>query len=144
MSYIIGEEYYHLEPENHVFSARDWHGKYKLDCFKMFGFTCWSCDKKISLSEGVVHHKTYKHKGGIYQARPHEIKDKICLMCHDCHKKEHQSTSIDGITKILPKIELHQCVDCGEAFEDANYLLSNGRCEPCNVVHEQTMSEYIF
>jgi hypothetical protein len=133
MSYIIKEEYRHLEPGTHFFSPHEWHGKYKLDCFKLFGFKCSVCFKKIKCSEGVVHHLTYKHKGGIYQAMPEQIKDKICLMCHNCHLKEHQSKSIDGTTKILrPTMVIEYCVDCGEGFDIKEHQLNNERrCEPC-------------
>ena len=145
MSYIIGEEYWHLEHETHTFTASDWHGKYKMECFRIFGFMCSSCGSKIKLSEGVVHHKTYKHKGGIYQVPPHEIKDKICLMCHNCHKHEHESYSIDNMTKILPhEKELYSCIDCGESYEDSCNILHNGKCELCNNLHQKTMSEYVW
>ena len=145
MSYIIGEEYWRLEPETHCFSAKDWHGKYKLDCFKMFGFSCSLCGVNIGLSDGVVHHKTYKHKGGIYQARPHDIKDKICLMCHNCHEKEHRAISIDGITSILQaEEEIKYCSGCGCGFEVTDNALSNSKCDVCMDAFNKTMSEYIF
>jgi hypothetical protein len=142
MSYIIGEEYFFLEPETHKFSAYEWHRKYKYECFIIFDFTCCKCDRKIVTSEGVVHHKTYKHEGGIYQARPDEIIDKICIMCHSCHEEEHTLKSIDGVTKkLIPKKPIFECVTCYEEFE---YELIDGKCECCNDIYEKTMSEYIF
>jgi len=149
MSYIPGEEYWDLDPDNFKFNSYTWHRKYKLECFQMFNWHCSVCWEYIGLSDGVVHHKTYKHKGGIYQARPEEIEDKICLMCHECHEKEHQNKSIDGVTKMLPKEipdeEYIECIDCGDSYWfKANYIMEDGRCIICNDVYKKTMSEYIF
>jgi len=134
--YYYESKYDYLEPETHK--------KYKNECFKMFNYRCSGCDKYINIYEGVVHHKTYKHKGGIYQARPKEIKDKICLMCHECHEEEHQNKSIDGITRILPS-EYKECIDCNDSdYYEPNLIQSDGRCIYCHDIYVRDMSEYIF
>jgi hypothetical protein len=146
MSYIIGEEYHGLNPSNHKFTPREWHGRYKLDCFKMFGFKCSDCWESIRLGEGVVHHKTYKHKGGIYQAEPKEIKDKICLMCYSCHEKTHQTKSIDGITRIIP-IEPYSnecvCNNCGGEYSEDTTNIDYEMCDEC-ISTIQSINEYTF
>lgn len=145
MSYIINEWLDELEPENHKFTAREWHLKYKFEAFKMFNFTCAGCLKdELRLREGVVHHKTYLHKGGIYQARPYEIKDKICVLCHECHLSVHQSERIDGVTKLLPTItkdEPNICEDCGWESHEIDDM---GLCEVCRNRINNDYSEYIF
>lgn len=144
MSYIIGEEYYGLNPENHRFTAKEWHGKYKFECFQIFGFKCSFCFEKTNLNEGVVHHRTYKHDGGIYQAKPLEIIDKISIACHTCHEHIHQTESIDGITKIV-KVKRHRwnryenCIDCNESD---NPLNGDSRCESCFILHQNILNEY--
>ena len=149
MSYIIGEDYvdkyeyvHSLSHENHKFTAKEWHKKYKQHCFYIFGFCCLDCDIKIYPSDGVVHHLTYKQMGGIYQFPPEKIMDKICILCHDCHEKRHQKESVDGLTKLLPKNEFFNCCECNEGFEQESYLLSSGRCEVCENVYQDMMSSY--
>lgn len=144
MSYIINEWLDELEPENHKFTPKEWHLKYKFEAFKMFNFTCAMCEKdNLRLNQGVVHHKTYIHKGGIYQARPHEIKNKICVLCHDCHLSVHQSERIDDLTAILPESQSKANI-CDECGEENNYLDMAGMCEICRNRINNDYSEYIF
>jgi len=142
--YYYISKYDYLEPETHKFKNYEWHRKYKNECFEMFNYRCSGCDKYINIYEGVVHHKTYKHKGGIYQARPKEIKDKICLMCYECHEGEHRNKSIDGITRKIPR-EYKECIDCNDSdYYEPNLIQSDGRCETCHNTYVRDMSEYIF
>lgn len=145
MSHVIGDKWWYLddaEPENYRFTSEEWHKKYKFECFKMFDFTCVQCHKIINTSQGVVHHYTYKHKCSIYQARPEELWGKICVMCYECHKREHQQFSIDGITRILPEITIDNlCKSCGFEVQE---LDSDGNCEVCKNMINRDLNEYLF
>ena len=88
--------------------AKFWHLNNKHIVYKHFAQTCQDCKKQFKrMRDSVVHHKTYKHKGGIYSVGADELikADKITLLCHACHEDMHSRVSIDGITRILKKQE---------------------------------------
>ena len=95
-------------------SSSQWHKTYKVEVYRHFKCTCQECRQYCpSISHGVVHHFTYKHHGGIYNATASELitQGKITWLCHDCHEKIHSEKSVDGITRILTKGE---CISCGD------------------------------
>lgn len=111
-----------------------WHLKYKKYVLIHFKYRCSMCNKHTEVNEGCVHHKTYIHDGGIYNADASELilLDKITWVCYDCHNYIHSNQSIDNITAIRrDENEYHygysqvktKCIYCGlicdiEAFYD--------------------------
>ena len=117
-----------------------WHKVYKESVFKHFDNECKECFKEIKLHDGVVHHKTYKHKGGIYNTSAKELIDcrKITVLCHECHELEHQTKSIDGITRLLDV----ECIECFERYPKEDMI--NGKCDICFSIELQTFKEYEY
>jgi hypothetical protein len=119
-------------------NKHEWHQVYKEYVFEHYNYQCSNCFKVLEIYDGVVHHKTYKHKGGIYSASAKELIDcrKITVLCHECHEIEHQTKSIDRITKLLDV----RCLECG--WETPQSDLTNGKCEICYNIELQNKSEY--
>lgn len=126
-----------------------WHRASTEEVRDYFDCTCTLCEKFLPYkSQGVIHHKTYKHKGGIYNASAEEllIVRKITYLCHDCHRYTHENLSIDGITHILPiqseraSNEQESCSECGEWIINQD----GGKCEPCRNSYLRDISEYIY
>jgi len=135
---------------------RYWHYIYKEYCFERSQNKCQHCNRYIYLSQGVVHHKTYKHKGGIYNAHPDDIWDKIEVLCHECHRSVHESCSIDGVTKILKRKEYDPwdnyedeedipfCSNCGWVEYNLNSENLCGHCEFEKRVFEKELEEFYW
>lgn len=117
-----------------------WHLTYKKEVFEHYDYQCTNCMKYIKTYEGVVHHKTYRHKTGIYNATAKELIEakKITVLCNNCHESIHKAESIDGLTELLDIA----CIDCEEETRQRDLI--NGRCDVCHNVHIKTLNEYIF
>lgn len=117
-----------------------WHLTYKKEVFKHYDYQCTNCMKRIKTCEGVVHHKTYRHKSGIYNATAKELIEakKITVLCDDCHAYVHQTESIDGLTRLLDI----DCIECGEETPQGDIV--NGRCDICHALYIETLNDYIF
>jgi len=86
-------------------SKKDWHNKNSLIIFKATGGKCTRCNlicKKVN--EGTAHHTTYKPLNGV---SVYDLSNEILIasgiiewVCKKCHREIHETTSIDGITKI--------------------------------------------
>jgi len=135
--------------EEKIEKIKQWHRNWKWYVWQEANMRCQRCNMLLSkINQSVVHHKTYKHEGSIYDAAPYEIWDKIELLCHDCHRFIHENESIDGVTKILKKetkFKLTEydlfdqcdfCIECG----NIQYRLNDGDlCENC--YHEKRVFE---
>ena len=108
-----------------------WHKKYKQEAFEYFNEKCQNCQRWVGYVQyGVIHHNTYKHEGGIYNATFKELVElnKVTFVCNECHEEIHSNVSIDGITRILNV----NCEGCGvEIFTTKK--IEYPWCEACHV-----------
>lgn len=96
----------------------NWHLNNKPDVFNITKGECFLCgDICHSISDGCVHHHTYKpvDNKSVYD---YCGKDALNLgivdwCCNDCHEKIHQNTSIDNNTRVLEK-----CYICKKKYGD--------------------------
>lgn len=79
----------------------EWHEIYRYSIYRHFNWECQNCKSKKRLQ---VHHKTYRHKKGVYNITAEEAieDDIVTLLCEKCHIEIHKNESIDGLTKVLP------------------------------------------
>lgn len=131
-----------LKSNHRIGMSRDeWHAVHKEFCWLYFGKECTNCTTFLKKkSDAAVHHNTYTHEGGIYNASPEELimLNKITLLCHECHEAIHRETRIDGKTKI---IKHSKCIQCGEEAE-YTYIYEDGYCQYCKQMYDDLISEY--
>jgi len=84
---------------------RRWHDEHVPIVFEMTGGECKHCSivcKTINL--GAIHHTTYRPINGIsiYDLSIERLFELEIIewVCRECHRKIHETESIDGITKI--------------------------------------------
>lgn len=79
----------------------EWHEIYRYSIYRHFNWECQNCKSK---KRPQVHHKTYRHKKGVYNITAEEAikEDIVTVLCEKCHIEIHKNESIDGLTQLLP------------------------------------------
>jgi len=117
-----------------------WHKTYKKSVWIHFNKACSECQKPtFEICDGVVHHWSYKHPGGIYNADPVELINlkKISWVCNPCHEKIHRTIQIDGSRMLSAS----RCRQCGISSEETE-IYQSGLCENCKDLHDQNLPKY--
>jgi hypothetical protein len=110
-----------------------WHSENKEFVWLAFNKTCSECNCHVEkLKDGVVHHWTYRHYGGIYNVSAKELIElkKISWVCNTCHRAIHEKISIEG-TRVLKNVV---CKFCGFEVEEGQKL-----CDSCSDLRDQNL-----